>query len=157
MSEVYPLLVFLHVLGAIVAVGPAFAFPLFGSMAAREPLHANFASRLNQLIEDRIVAPIVLLTGVTGVALIWYRGIPLLDSAYRWLLVSIVVYAAALVVSLFVQRPTLLRVIELSAGPQAPGPELAATVGRVGRNGKILTVLTLAIVFLMVVKPSFGF
>jgi hypothetical protein len=67
------------------------------------------------------------------------------------------VYAAALVVSLFVQRPTLLRVIELTGGPAAPGPELAATVRRVGRNGMVLTVLTLAIVYLMVVKPSFGF
>lgn len=157
MFELYPLLVFLHVLGAIVAVGPAFAFPLFGSMAAREPAHANFATRLNHLIEDRIVAPIVLLTGVTGVALIWYRGIPLLDGAYRWLLVSIVVYAVAMTVSLFVQRPTLLRVIELTGGPAAPGPELAATVRRVGRNGIVLTVLTLAIIYLMVVKPSFGF
>jgi uncharacterized membrane protein len=58
---------------------------------------------------------------------------------------------------LFVQRPTLLRVIALTGSAQAPGPELAATVRRVGRNGMVLTVLTLAIVYLMVVKPSFGF
>jgi uncharacterized membrane protein len=157
MTELYPLLVFLHVLGSIVALGPAFAFPLFGSMASREPAHANFATRLNHLIEDRIVAPVVLVTGVTGIALIWYRSLPLFDAPYRWLLVSIVVYVAALAFSLLVQRPTVMRVIQLTAGPGAPGPELAATVGRVSRNGMVLTVLTLAIVYLMVVKPSFGF
>lgn len=156
MPGVYPLLVFLHVLGAIVALGPAFAFPIMGSMAAREPAHANFATRLNHLIEDRIVAPVVLLTGVTGVGLIWYRSIPVFDAAYRWLLVSIVVYVAALAFSLLVQRPTVMRVIALTGGSQGPGSELAATVGRVSRNGMILTVLTLAIVYLMVVKPSLG-
>lgn len=156
MSGLFLPLLFLHVLGAIVALGPPFAFPLIGSMAAREPQHANFATRVSALIDDRITRPVVLLTGATGIAMIWSRSLPLLDAAYRWLLLAIVIYAVALGLSLFVQRPAVRRVIELTKGPGAPGPELGAATTRVGRGGIVLTFLAFALVFLMVVKPSLG-
>ena len=157
MPELFPLFLFLHVLGAVIALGPAFAFPVIGAMAAREPAYANFATRVSHRISDRLVEPFILSTAVTGVGMIWSRSIPVFDPAYRWLLLSLFVYVAALSFSWFVQRPTVVRVIELSAGPGAPGPELGPTVGRMGRNGMVLTFLGLALVFLMVVKPSLGF
>lgn len=161
MSDLYPLLLFLHVLGAILALGPAFAMPLIGGLAGREPAHGGFAARLSHLIEGRLVTPFILSTAVTGAAMIWVRGIPLFEPAYRWLLVSLLVYGAALAYSVVVQRPTLLRMVALTsappaAGPGGPPPELSATVARSRRNGLVLTALSLVLVFLMVVKPSLG-
>lgn len=174
MSELYPILVFLHVLGAIVALGPALAFPVIGAMGGREPGHANFATRVTHALDDRVVLPLILVTGLTGAGMILARNLPLFTDAYRWLLLSIGLYLVALVVSLFVQRPTVLRVIALSGGfprstatapgPDAvpgrpaggPPPELLAAIGRSKRNGIVLTLLSVAIVFLMVVKPTLG-
>jgi hypothetical protein len=81
-------------------------------------------------------------------------------------------YAVAIIFSTLVGRPTVRRLIELSSGQgsmpipalASPGPgaagappaELISTVQRAKRNGIFLTVLTVAIVFLMVVKPQFG-
>jgi uncharacterized membrane protein len=156
MSGLFPILLFAHVMGSIVAIGPTFAFPLVGSMAGREPAHGNFATRVTSLIDDRIVLPFVTLTGATGVAMIWVRGLPVLEPAFRWLVLSIVLYVVAFAFALAVQRPTVRRLIELSAASGQPGPELGATAGRVARNGIVLAVLAIAEVFLMVVKPSLG-
>jgi uncharacterized membrane protein len=172
MPELFAPLLFLHVLGAIVALGPGFAFPLIGAMGGREPQHANFATRLTHRLGDRLVEPFILSTALTGAGLIWARSIPVLSPAYRWLLLSIVIYAVALAFSWFVQRPSTLRVIELSGGFPRPGaepapdvarpaggpsPELVAAISRSRRNGMVLTLLGLALVLLMVVKPALGF
>ena len=45
-SALFPWLLFLHVLGAIVAFGPTFAFSFIGAMGGAEPQHANFATRV---------------------------------------------------------------------------------------------------------------
>ncbi|HEX5827636.1 MAG TPA: DUF2269 family protein [Candidatus Limnocylindrales bacterium] len=163
MPELFAPILFLHVLGAIVALGPSFAFPMIGAMGGREPRHANFATRLTHLLSTRLVDPLILSTAVTGVGLIRARSIPVLAQSYRWLLLSIAVYVAAFAFSWFVQRPTILRVIELTAeprpapalaSPSGPPPELMRAVARSRRNGLVLALLSLALVFLMVVKPS---
>jgi uncharacterized membrane protein len=172
MPELFPFLLFLHTLGAIVALGPAFAFPLLGAFGGREPQHANFATRLSHRISDVMVEPFVILAGVTGVLLIWSRSLPIFEPYYRWLLVSIVLYVIATGFSWLVQRPTILRIIDLtgghvggsipalaSPGPGAAGgppPELAAAIGRSRRNGLILMALSVAMILLMVMKPSLG-
>jgi hypothetical protein len=171
MPELFVPLLFLHVLGTIVALGPAFAFPLIGSMAGREPQYGNFATRVMHLIDDRVVLPVILSTAVTGIGLIWCVDLQWLDPGYRWLQLSIVVYVVALGFSWFVQRPTVLRVIAMTSRPDepdagqtasGPGPVamragLATATAQVGRNGFVLTMLSLALVFLMVVKPQLGF
>jgi hypothetical protein len=172
MPELFPYLLFLHVIAAIAGLGPTFAYPLIGSMGATEPQHSNFGLRVSKAISSRLVDPLAYSLALTGIGLIWSRSIPVFEPAYRWLLVSIVLYAVAIVFARFVGRPTVLRLIELSGGHSgrtipalaSPGPgaagappvEMIETVARAKRNGMILTVLTVAIVFLMVVKPSFG-
>lgn len=167
MPELFVPLLFLHVLGAIVALGPTFAFPLIAAMGKREPRHGNFAVRINHAIDDRIVLPVVLSTAVTGVGLIWSRSMPVFEPGYRWLLVAIVLYVITLAYSWFVQRPVVLRVIEMtseaatasSVSPAVGGPPpgLAAATSQLNVHGIVLTVLGLVQIFLMVVKPSLGF
>ncbi len=173
MSELFPFLLFLHTMFSIVALGPAFAFPLIGMMGGREPRFANFATRLTHAISDRMVEPSIVVVGVTGVLLIWSRNVPVFEPAYRWLLLSIVLYVGATAIAWLVQRPTTLRIIRLSEvpsgapipalaspGPGAAGgppPELLADIGRSRRNGLVLMALSVAMVLLMVMKPSLGF
>ena len=169
MPELFPWFLLLHVLGAIVAFGPTFAFPIIGAMGGREPMHANFASRVSHTVNDRLVGPVAGSMAVTGVGLIWAAGINPFAPEYRWLLIAIVIYVLALAFALFVQRPVGKRIIELSGGaaraapppaaegaPAGPPPALGAAISAARRNGMILTVALVAIVFLMVVKPGLG-
>ncbi len=56
-SALFPWLLFLHVLGAIVAFGPTFAFSFIGAMGGAEPQHANFATRVSLTISSQARVP----------------------------------------------------------------------------------------------------
>ena len=171
MPELFPWFLLLHVLGAIIAFGPTFAFPIIGAMGGREPMHANFATRVSHRVTDRLVEPVALSMAVTGVGLIWSAGIDPFAPAYRWLLVAIAIYVFGVLFSIFVQRPTVKRIIELTGGERrrtaaAARPERgnsSRTAPRPGRRGRRSSAQrhrpddrARRIVFLMVVKPSLG-
>jgi uncharacterized membrane protein len=160
LAWLFPYLLFLHVLGAIAAFGPSFTFPIIGSMGGKEPQHGNFATRVSETISGRLVYPIGITLPITGALIILVRGIDLSSPAYYWLGIAIVLYIIAYGYSFFVQRKTVERVIEITSGPPpagatGPPPELPGLVKRIQRGGMVLTVLLLAIIFLMVVKPRF--
>jgi predicted integral membrane protein DUF2269 len=161
MQWLLPWFLFLHVLAAIVAFGPVLSFPLIGAMGGREPQHANFATRLALTLTDRVAIPVGLSMPVTGAAIIVVAGINLSAPAYRWLGAAILIYAVILAYAIFVQRGAVRRVVELTATPPPPGaagppPQLAAAVRRVRLGGMGLSLGIVVILFLMVVKPSFG-
>jgi hypothetical protein len=152
----FHVMLYLHVLGAIVAFGPSFIFPIVGPMVAREPQHANFWMRAAYRITSVLIWPIGLSMAVTGFAMIAIGGIQVMSEP--WLLVAIVIYFAAIGFSLLVQGPLVRRIIELTSAPPAPGAggppaELVAAIGASRRNGMILLAAIFIIVFLMVVKP----
>lgn len=159
LSWAFPYLLFLHVLGAIVAFGPTFAFSFIGAAGGAEPQHANFATRVSHTISSRLVYPIGLTLPITGLAMMAVRGINPFERGHWWLAVAIVLYLIAYGYSFFVQRKYVERVIELSSAPPPPGatgppPELVELVGKIQRGGMMLGILLVAIVFLMVVKPT---
>ena len=160
MGWAFPWLLFLHVLGAIVAFGPTFAFPIIGAMGGKEPQHANFATRASHVVGQRLVEPLAILQGVTGVGLILTSGRNLLDRGNWWLVIAIALYLIALSWSLLVQNPTVSRIIAMTSAPPPPGasgppPELPPLIRRVQRGGMFLLVMVVAITALMVLKPQF--
>jgi uncharacterized membrane protein len=149
---------FLHVLGAIVAFGPTFAFSLIGAAGGAEPQHANFGTRVSHTISSKLVYPIGLTLPITGLGMIAVRQINPFERPNWWLALGITLYLAAYGYSFFVQRKYVERVIEISSTPPPPGaagppPELVALIGRIQRGGMIMGVVLVAIIFLMVVKP----
>lgn len=157
-TSLFPYVLFLHVIGAILAFGPTFAFAIIGGMGGKEPQHANFATRVTAAIGSKLVYPLAIFQGVTGVALIVIASIDIMSRG--WLLVAIALYAVALTFGLTIQRSAVHRVIELTSAPPPPGasgpsPALMATIRNVQRGGMFMGVLIVVIVFLMVVKPSF--
>ena len=158
LTVLLPWVLLLHVLGAIAGFGPTFAFAIIGAMGGAEPQHANFATRVSARISQRLVEPLAIFQGITGVLLILISGRDLM--AAPWLLLGIVLYAIGLGYSLFIQRRDVARIIELTSAPPPPGatgppPGLPEVVARVQRAGMILGINLVVIVFLMVVKPSF--
>lgn len=160
LTGLFPYLLFLHVFGAILAFGPTYAFSIIGALARGEPQHANFGTRVVAAIGTKLVYPLAILQGVTGLGLIVAGEIDLMAS--QWLTISIVLYAIALTYALTVQRNALNRMIELNSTPPPAGtppgpppPELVAAGAKIARGGMFLGILVAVIVFLMVVKPSF--
>jgi hypothetical protein len=161
MQWLFPWLLLLHVVGAVVAFGPTFSYPLIGAMAGREPQHANFATRITLLVSDRLVIPVALTMPITGAGMILVNGIDLGAAQYRWLDAAIVVYLVVLAFSVVVQRRTVERLIEVTSAPPAAGasgppPEVPALVARIQRGGMFTGAGIVLILFLMVVKPGFG-
>jgi Predicted integral membrane protein (DUF2269) len=160
LKVLFPWVLFLHVLGAIIAFGPTFAFSIVGAMGGKEPQHANFATRVSQRIGDRLVEPLAIFQGITGVLLIWIGGRNLFGPESRWLLLAIVLYGFGLYFAIFVQSRWVSGIIEMTSAPPPPGasgppPALAELIRKVQRGGMILGINIAVIVLLMVVKPTF--
>jgi len=158
MNWLFPWLLFLHVLGAIIAFGPVYSLPILGVRARRSPQHANFAAATSLAISRGVIIPVALSMAVTGGGMILVAGIDL--TTERWLGVAIILYAVALAYSVFVQVPAARRMVELTATPPPPGstgppPELLATAARLQRGSAFLIAAVTAIAALMVLKPSF--
>jgi uncharacterized membrane protein len=160
------LFLFLHVGAAIIAFGPTFAFPLIGAMGGKEPAHVNFALRINEMLTDRLVIPFALSMPVTGVFLIYFSHVNLADRSSWWLTIAIVLYIIAVSIAIFVQRPVVQHMVELTSKappPPAPGapppsgppPAIREQAAKIRRNGSILGLLIVLIVILMVSKPQF--
>lgn len=157
---------FLHIGGAIVAFGPTFTFPIIGAMGGREPQFANFAARISGAIEHRLVVPLAIFVGLTGVGLIWTSHRDIFRNT--WLLVAIVLYVIALSVAIFVATPLNRQLVGATAGPPptlpaeayqgsgkaGPPPHIAGLVKRSQRVGMILALLLVSILLLMVFKPT---
>lgn len=155
--EMLQLWKFLHFLGAIAAFGYGFYAPVFGAALAREPQHGNWFSRASKRVSNFVIMPFAIFMFITGAALIETSAT--WEWSTRWLSVAMLLYFIALGIVFFLQRPSLNKVIALSAeppGPDGPPAELLKHSGRMKIYGVILLLLTVAVLALMVWKPGLG-
>ena len=155
--EMLQLWKFLHFLGAIAAFGYGFYAPVFGSAVAKEPQHSNWFSRASKRVSNIVILPFAIFMFITGAALI--ETSTAWEWSTRWLSAAMLLYFIALGIVFFLQRPSMNKVIALSAeppGPDGPPAELAKHVQRMKIYGVVLLLLTLSILALMVWKPALG-
>jgi uncharacterized membrane protein len=147
----YLLLKWLHVLAAIVAVGANVTYGIWIARASRNPDVLSFTLGGVKLIDDRIANPAYGALLITGLLMVFVVRLSLTTP---WLLTALVLYVLVVLVGLFGYTPTLRRQIQVldSEGFSSPAYEALARRGMM--LGVVLAVLTVAIVFLMVVKPS---
>jgi hypothetical protein len=151
---------FLHILAAIAAFGPSMAYGLIATLGQKEPLHAIFALRVIQRIEQRLAIPMTIVVPILGVILILLGDWVFLEN--EWLIIAVALYAIAFLFSIFGVDRWLGRMIELSEAmmnPQAgehvgPGPEFMALSRKVQVGAPLLGVLVVTVLLLMVWKPG---
>ena len=159
-----PWILLVHVLGAIIAFGPTFSSPIIGRLGAQNPAHGNFAMRVSRELARVQILPLAIVQGITGLGLIITANIDVTKAP--WLLIAIALYLVAIGFAIFVQTPRAKRIIDMTtppagapapSGPPAggPPPALVSEITKVKRGGTLLIGLVTAIVFLMVVKPTF--
>ncbi len=141
----YNVMLFLHILTALVAFAPAFVHPLLASQT--KALDASNRAKVAGMIAGngrRIYAPALILTGLFGFAL---QGMSdgVIEFSQTWFWLALVVWIA--------MNGVLHAMLLPAERAVAGGDESAAK--RVDAGGMILTVLLLVMLYLMVFKPGF--
>jgi predicted integral membrane protein DUF2269 len=155
----FTVLITLHILGAIVGIGPAFSFGVIGMASEKAGEGATLALlQVMRTIEKFMLAPTVrFLQWGTGVLLIFNRGLNNGFFAWRhaWLIASILIYVALLVVGEVVSAPAVKRMLAL-AEQAAPKADVLAAGAGVKAVGPFFPLATIAVAILMIWKPGSG-
>jgi uncharacterized membrane protein len=149
--ETYEVLKFLHVLLAIVAVGFNASYGVWLARAARQRDHEAFTLRGVKFLDDRFANPAYVLLLVTGLLMVWVGD---LDLTQFWLLAALALYVVLVGLGLFVYTPTLRNQIGVLASAGPDSAEFQALSRRGTTVGIVLAIDVIAIVFLMVTKPT---
>jgi len=148
----------IHILGAVLIFGPTFAYAFIGAQAKKEGAPVAWALRLVDFIEDKWVTPMALTLQPLSGALLILDSKDLhnpFKSQGRWLFAAIILYIVAIGYAIFVQGRTAKKALHLAEANQF-GPEFGGLMKKVAIGGQFLTVLLIAIIVLMVVKPGSG-
>ncbi len=145
------LLKFAHVLLAVVAIGGNLTYALWLRFGEREPEHLAYTIRGIRAIDRRVANPAYALLFVTGIALVLVTGIPLTTP---WLAAAIAIYVAAALVGFFVFGPVVRAELAALERGGVTDPEYVRRRAQARVLGLATTVMVLAILALMVLKPA---
>ena len=145
----YEFLLFVHIAAAMIWLGGAFTFQMYGAVVRHggDPEEmARFAGRAGYLSE-RMFVPASLVVVLAGVAL-------MIDGNWEWdqlwVIFALVAFAASFATGLFVISPMAKRIP--TVGPTTPAGQ--SLIQRLFTILRIDLVYMYAIVFAMVVKPT---
>jgi uncharacterized membrane protein len=145
----YELLLFVHIAAAMIWLGGAFTFQMYGAVVRRggDPAElARFAGRAG-VLGERMFVPASLVVVLAGVGLMidgnW-------DWSQLWVVFALVTFAASFVTGLFVISPVAKRIPVV--GPTTPAGQ--SLIERLFTILRIDLAFMYAIVFAMVVKPT---
>ena len=146
----------LHILGAIVALGFSVSYALWtarGDVTGAQ--ERAFALRTISWIDQRVTTPAFVLQFLTGGILVLLIDLDLL--AQGWLRLSIGLYIALTVLAIAKFAPLHRKqttIAEQIAAGEQPDGDYRAVAGQARLWGIIVTLITVAIVVLMVWKPD---
>ena len=142
---------FLHILTAVIAVGFNASYGVLLTRAAREPEHQLHVVRTVKVMDDRFANPgyaVLLATGIWMVLISPYRVTDL------WIVIALVLYGLAVLGGALGYTPTLRREIALLERDGAGSEEFRRLAKRGQTIGILLALDVIAIIFLMVTKPT---
>ncbi len=147
---IYELLMFIHIMSAITAVGANITYGVWNARAGANPEHAGFVLKGIKFIDDRIANPAygaILVTGLVMVFMQW-------SITTLWIIVALVLFIAIAVLGFAVFTPLLGNQIRLAEAGDTSSPEFARLARRSRTLGPILGLLVVVIVVMMVFKPT---
>jgi len=148
----YTTVKFIHILLAIIAFGFNATYGIWLARAQQHPEHLDFALRGVKLLDDYFANPAYLLLLVSGLTMAFMAGYNILTTF--WLLTALVLWLIAIVLGYAVYTPTLSRQIRVLASKGAESAEFRRLSTRGTVLGIILAVVVLAILVIMVFKPT---
>lgn len=152
----FEILLLIHIAGAIIGFGPTFAFAVLGPMSGKlgGPQAVGILKGM-VAIERRLVIPVAtVFQPLSGVLLIFESGRNQNFFDHEWLWISILLYIVLYYTAVFVQTPTVHKVVELAEDGKAGTPEFLQNVAKTQKIGPVITVGLTIIIFLMIAKPG---
>jgi uncharacterized membrane protein len=147
----YLIVKFVHVLLAIVAVGANATYGVWLARLQSSPQSAETILRGIKVLDDRVANPAYGLLLVTGLLEAYLGGYSL---GTKWIDIALILYVVLVIVAVVLYTPTLKKQIAAVASGGVDSPEAQKLASRGQIVGAVLGVIALAIIFLMVVKPS---
>jgi uncharacterized membrane protein len=148
----FALVKFFHILIAIIAVGFNASYAIWISHASKEPEHELFTLKGIKVLDDRYANPGYALLLLTGLWMVRLGPWSILHDF--WLGTALGIYVATALVAILVYTPTLRKQIALLEAGQGRTPDYKRVAQRGTFVGMLLGVFVIAIVFLMVTKPT---
>ena len=151
----FAFLLSVHILAAIIGLGPTFSFAFLGILSERQPAAARALQEAILVISTRLVIPLVVILGLSGILLIGNTHVDL--SKNPWLGAGIILYVLVLAASIFYQVPTQKKILALvgpTGGMDQPQVRKLANGQRSVGIAMGLAVVVTAV--LMVWKPGAG-
>jgi uncharacterized membrane protein len=150
---------FLHVMGAIAALGPTLTYGLWVSLAERADASTR-AFTLNSIswLDGHLPTPAYIAQAITGVFLIGLEGWSFFHTG--WLVVGVAIYIVLTITAIAAYGPAFRRQRALADAIAADPSDrnttasYAAAARTSGTYGAVVTALTVIVVFLMVWKPN---
>lgn len=156
--DTYRALLFVHITAAVVALGSTFALPVLQPIGARGGIPSlRLVLRFAEQLEKRVVTPGSMLVIGSGVGLILTDATGYRAHLPGWLVIAIAWVAFATIVATTVQGPGLRRALAILDGVPDEGsapPELGPVAARMKLTGRLLSLSTIGILFLMAWKPD---
>lgn len=153
--DYYEVLLLVHVISAIAGFGVTFSFGVLGPLAGKlgGPQGLGLLKGIEKVVKT-LVYPAIVVQLLTGVLLIFEAGWDNDFFSHTWLWIAILIFLATVSIAVFLQAPTVEKMIELAESNQAQSPEFGKLAKGVAARGPILSVMLLVIIYLMVVKPG---
>jgi uncharacterized membrane protein len=146
----YLVLKFIHIASAITAVGANITYGVWNARIAGDPSHTSFALKGIKFLDDRIANPSYGVLVLTGLIMIFvgHWGLTL------WLIVAIVLFIVVAGLGFGVFTPLLRNQIRLADAGATSSAEFMRLASRSRALGPILGILVVAILVMMVFKPT---
>lgn len=145
----FPIILVTHVALAISLLAPSVVLPFLLRRGATEGPSSG-VGRVLATMQGTGSVVIAIGLALTGAGLVISLGTEILTKP--WLLVALTAYAANLLLAAFISRPSLRRLMRLSANPDSEGWRTQAS--RVRYVAYAMGAATLLIGFLMSTKPA---
>ena len=148
----YETMKFLHVFSAIIAVGFNFSYIIWMVKGKMEKDHLLFALKGIKFMDDRVANPcygLVLLSGFTMAYAAEYNVL-----SVTWILYALILFGVMGVMAFTLYSPTLKKQIAMLENGTIDTPEYKMIEKKQMALGGILFTLAIAIIALMVTKPS---
>jgi uncharacterized membrane protein len=146
----------IHIGGAIVGLGPTFAFAVLGPLAGKTggPMALGMLQGMIA-IEKKLVRPVAFFTQpVSGLLLIFDLHLNQNFFSHYWLWIAILLFLAIIYIATFSQTPKFEKMVELAMKGEFDTPEFATLTGQAQKVGPFLGIFLVIIIILMVWKPG---
>ena len=155
MFDLFHVLLLLHIGGAIIGIGPTFAFGLMTPMMQKASVEGSrWIYEALVAINTKMVWPVLVLQPITGALLIFESGRNEDFLSQEWLWIAIVIYAVLFGLAIFVDRPRQNELLQMTRSGDIDNPRYQTLRRQQDRLGMQLGLMVVVIIVLMITKPG---